>query len=85
MAVGYHKINTSAARSRRRAALDSAAEFKVTPSGTKLLDPIHRNGVTKEDFVSDSDNVKCEFDSGVTVVMKGRAVRCGIESYDKNR
>lgn len=85
MAVGYHKINSSAERSRRRTSFVESPKFSVTKAGARLLDPVYREGVTKEDFVSESDKVKCEFDSGVTVELTGRAARCGIESYNKNR
>jgi len=85
MAVGYHKLNTSAARSRRRSARDEIPRdrIEITPAGSLLWDPLFGNGTTLEDFVDDSDNVKCKFDSGFTVVLRGGAVRIGINDRAK--
>lgn len=84
MAVGYEKINTSAARAKRRNNEEIPREkIIVTPKNTKLLDAVYGQGVTLEDFVSDCDNVRCEFDNGYIVTLRGGAVRCGIASREK--
>ena len=84
MALGYEKINTSAARAKRRAADEIPREkITITPKKTRLRDPVYGDGVTLEDFVSDCDNVRCEFNCGYIVTLRGGAVRCGIAAREK--
>jgi len=79
MAIGYEKINTSAARSRRKLA-DEIPKTKiiVTPAGVAISHPIYGDGKTLNAFVSDSDGVRCEFENGYIVSLRGGAVRAGL-------
>lgn len=79
MAVGYERINTSAARSKRRAADEIPRDkIQVVAAGAKVWFPIYGNGVTADAFVSDCDKVLCRYDSGLEVVHRGGAVRGAI-------
>jgi hypothetical protein len=84
MAVGYHKLNTSAARSRRPAvrAVDAPRPV-VTRAGTKIYHSVYGHGVISEDFVSDCDKVRCAFGSGAEVVMPGGSARCCARDFDR--
>lgn len=76
MAVGYEKLNTSAARSNRKSRReDSGDQFVITPKGHRFCHPVFREGVTMEEFVSDCDRVKCQFDNGTIVNLRGGAIR----------
>lgn len=84
MAVGYERLNTSAARSKRVSAKEiPRSSITITPAGARLLDPTYGAGTTLEEFVSESDSVRCRFDSGVIVTLRGSAVRCGIVDAGK--
>lgn len=75
MAVGYEKINTSAARSKRRLNQNvSSRPVVVEPSGVTVRCPTFGIGVTQEEFVSDCDSVRVKFESGV-VTLRGSAIR----------
>lgn len=78
MAVGYHKLNSSAARARRKTA-DSApaAAVTVTRIGTFVSHPEYGQGETLEEFVADSDRVRCRFHDGREVELRGWDVRVG--------
>lgn len=78
MAVGYERINTSAARS-KRVSRDEIPRDKiiVVKSGLTVFSDDHGKGITLEEFVSDSDRVKCQFPSGV-VIMRGREIRAAL-------
>lgn len=84
MAIGYEKLNTSAARS-KRANRDEIPRDRitVTNAGALLWDATYGFGKTLESFVSDCDKVKCEFESGYVVTMRGSAVRAGIADREK--
>lgn len=80
MAVGYHKINSSAARSKIKAGKSESGsvavgQVKCRQSGSKIWSASYGWGVCMEDFVSDSDKVRCQYESGYTVVHTGVAVR----------
>jgi len=80
MAVGYEKLNTSGARAKRRAGREIPRDqITVTPAGVDIWDATYGHGKTTEAFVSDCDNVKCEFEPGYVVTLRGGAVRCGID------
>lgn len=84
MGVGYHKLNSSAFRSRLRAKNEPQSPgYSVIPSGTKIHDPTYGAGKTAEEFISDADRVLCVFESGLTVTMRGSAVRCGVQDAAK--
>lgn len=84
MGVGYHKLNSSAFRSGRRAKNEpQPSSYSVVASGTKIHDPTYGAGKTAEEFISDADSVRCVFESGLTVTMRGSAVRCGIQDAAK--
>lgn len=84
MAVGYEKLNTSAARSRRTEKNEIPRDrIRVEPKGVLIWDATYGFGKTIEPFVSDSDKVQCEFDSGFVVILRGGAVRCGISNRGK--
>lgn len=75
MAIGYHKINTSAARAKRRAPRENVEQQRcVMVAGTKIHCPTYGDGVTLEDFIADSDLCRVQFPVGV-VVLRGGAVR----------
>lgn len=78
MAVGYHRINSSAARAKIRAGKGDPGTQKpmalCVMSGEKVWSPSYGEGVTLEDFVSDSDKVKCRFGEYV-VEDRGGSVR----------
>lgn len=79
MAIGYEKINTSAARAKKRMAQEiSRDKIDVVASGALVWFPIYGNGVTADAFVSDCDKVLCIYDSGLEVVHRGGAVRGAI-------
>lgn len=81
MAVGYEKLNTSAARSKRAVRNEIPRDqISVTSAGALIWDATYGAGKTLEAFVSDCDKVKCEFESGYVVTLRGGSVRCGIES-----
>ena len=85
MAVGYEKLNTSGARSKRKSKRGIPREqITVTSSGALIWDATYGLGKTLESFVSDCDKVKCEFESGFIVTLRGGAVRCGIAGREKN-
>lgn len=76
MAIGYERINTSAARGKKRRADEiPARNIVVTNAGALLWHPIYGNGVLSESFVSDCDKALCLFDSGYEVVLRGGAIR----------
>ncbi len=84
MAVGYEKLNTSGARSNRKAAQEIPRDkITVTPEGVLIWDATFGLGKTLEPFVSDCDKVRCEFESGYTVTLRGGAVRFGIDSANR--
>ena len=84
MAVGYEKLNTSGARAKRRAQREIPRDqIVITNAGAPVWDATYGNGKTLEAFVSDCDNVKCEFESGYVVTLRGGAVRFGIEDAKK--
>lgn len=84
MAVGYERLNTSAARSRGIQRKEIPRDkIVVTKAGAKIWDATYGYGVTREEFVSNSDNVQCEFASGYNVTLRGGAVRIGIVSAEK--
>jgi hypothetical protein len=87
MAIGYERLNSSAARSKRRSRRSSGGGLcdgvVVTKAGEEMWDPIYGYGKTTEEFVSDCDSVKCEFESGYVVTMRGGAVRECIASREK--
>lgn len=84
MAVGYEKLNTSGARSKRRGKREIPRdEITVTNAGALVWDATYGFGKTLEAFVSDCDKVKCEFDSGYVVTLHGGAVRGGIADREK--
>jgi len=79
MALGYHKINTSAARNKinewrggRRCSGDDA---QFVQPGTAITCPNRGLGKTCLGFVSDCDVVFVRFDSGDRVQMTGREIR----------
>lgn len=80
MAVGYHKLNTSAARSNRGRSIQEIPRdrIEITPVGAEFWDATFGNGRVLEEFVSECDMVRCRFDSGYEVTMRGGAVRIGI-------
>lgn len=85
MAVGYHKINTSAARSKRRDKYDPKSRAPViTPAKTRFTDPTYGPGATAEGFVSDCDTVSCLFDSGAKVNLRGGGIRYIITHESHN-
>jgi hypothetical protein len=83
MAVGYHKLNSSAARSKRHPSGSGPAstEFKVTPRGVRIWSPMYGFGITGGEFVSSIDLVPCEFESGYVVPFKGGAVRRMMDDF----
>ena len=84
MAVGYEKLNTSAARTNRRIQREIPRDqITVTNAGEQIWDATYGFGKTLEAFVSDCDNVKCEFECGYVVTLRGGAVRCGIDSANR--
>ncbi len=84
MAVGYEKLNTSGARSKRRGKQEIPRDdITVVDAGAQIWDASYGSGITLESFVSDSDKVKCEFERGYVVTLRGCAVRLGID--DANR
>jgi hypothetical protein len=84
MAVGYEKLNTSAARSKRSARQEIPRDrITVTNAGALIWDATYGFGKTLESFVSDCDKVKCEFESGFVVTMRGGAVRYAIADREK--
>lgn len=79
MAVGYEKLNTSGARAKRRGLKEIPRDkITVTAAGALTWDATYGFGKTLESFVSDCDSVRCEFDSGFVVTMRGSAARRGI-------
>lgn len=79
MAIGYEKINTSAARAKRRSAQEIPREkIDVVAAGALVWFPVYGNGITADAFVSDCDKVLCRYDSGVEVIQRGGAVRGAI-------
>lgn len=83
MAVGYHKLNSSAARSKRSAKPVSSAEVVVTNAGTKVWDPMYGVGVTEEGVVADSDYAMVIFESGLRVKLRGSAIRQGERDFNR--
>lgn len=84
MAVGYEKLNTSGARSKRRSQREIPRDkMTITNAGEQIWDATYGRGKTLESFVSDCDKVRCEFESGYIVTMRGGAVRCGIADREK--
>lgn len=84
MAVGYERLNTSAARSKRVAVAEiDRSKISVIDKGCKIWDATYKSGITIEAFVSDSDTVRCQFGDRI-VKLEGRAVRCAIEN-ERNR
>lgn len=80
MAIGYEKLNTSGARSKRREQREIPRdEIVVIGSGALIWDATYGSGKTMEAFVSDCDSVKCEFESGFVVTLRGGSVRGGID------
>lgn len=71
MAVGYHKINTSAARGARRSSPRNEASITITNSGQKFSHPIYGDIETLEPFVSDRDNVRCISAKGELILSGG--------------
>jgi hypothetical protein len=81
MAVGYHKLNSSAARSRRSAANNAGQSPAppVVPAGTAFNDPTYGACSTIQDFVSDSDTVECSTQNRGIITLTGRWVRANIK------
>jgi len=76
MAVGYHKINTSAARSKKRASNETVkTNYTVTDKYLAIDHPIYGKGKTIESFVSDADMVSCQFGGEIIVRLRGGAIR----------
>lgn len=74
MAVGYHKLNTSAARSKSIQSDEIPRDkIKITPKGTEFKIS-NLLCVVLEDFVSDCDSVKCR-SNGVIETLKGGFIR----------
>lgn len=75
MAVGYHKLNTSSARSKNRNGLrDDGRKITVHPRGIRFSHPIYGDVVTLSEFVSDRDNVNCASTSG-DIILSGGFIR----------
>lgn len=75
MAVGYHKLNTSGARSKnRRDSRDDGRKIEVYPRGIRFSHPIYGDVVTLSEFVSDRDNVKCHSTAG-DIILSGGFIR----------
>lgn len=84
MAVGYEKLNTSVARSKRRKQREILRDqITVVGAGARIWDATYGSGKTLESFVSDCDKVKCEFESGYVVTLTGGAVRLGIDGANR--
>ena len=64
MAVGYHKINTSAARSGRRNTGGAYTRPPIVEAGLGFKHPIYGDVLTMQDFVSDRDCVECRCTHG---------------------
>ena len=78
MALGYEKINTSAARSKRRGGSGPATPRpSVTPAGVVFNHRSFGRGVTAEAFVSQSDVVLCEFAKGFEVAVSAKLIEAG--------
>lgn len=77
MAVGYHRLNTSAARhSRARGrTVDAGSSPPVVRAGTRFSCPERGPCVTLECFVSDRDRVKCKSPDGTQFETRGAEVR----------
>lgn len=74
MAVGYHKLNTSASRSRRSKCSEKSATILITDAGAKFKHPIYGDVITLEPFVSNRDSVKCLSTSG-NLLLSGGFIR----------
>lgn len=83
MAVGYHKLNSSAARSRRSNREADPSDVVVTNAGTRIWDASFGNGVTQDGIVADSDTAPVLFESGLTVTMRGSAIRQGERDFNR--
>lgn len=70
MAVGYHKLNTSAARSKRRHAKEIDRPV-IHERGLRFSHPIYGEVTTMEDFVSDRDVVECVSTQGKLILSGG--------------
>ncbi len=75
MALGFHKLNNSAARSSRKISVDvGGSTIMVTPTGSKIYHSVHKSGVTMSEFVSDCDQVVCRF-GNTTITVIAREIR----------
>ena len=82
MAIGYEKLNSSSARSLNRAAqLGAGTKFEVTRSGSRIWSPMYGIGSNVDEFISDSDQVKCQYKSGYIVTHRGGSVRLMMKDY----
>lgn len=81
MAVGYHKLNSSAARSKRSRTASEGAKFDVVGCGQNVWSPAYGFGVTECAFVASCDKVSCRFESGYQVEFSGGAVRRMMIDY----
>lgn len=73
MAVGYHKLNTSAARSKRRHAKEIDRPV-IQERGLRFSHPTYGEVTTMGDFVSDRDVVPCKSTSG-NINLSGGFIR----------
>ena len=73
MAVGYHKLNSSAARSKNRAGnrCNDSPRPVVVAAGASFNHPMFGLVKTMSDFVSDRDVVECISTQGKLILSGG--------------
>jgi len=78
MALGFEKINTSAARAKSTGKNEIPRDkLIVTPKGTRFYNATYKHGVTVDDFISNSDKVRCLMDSGYEIILRGGSNKNG--------
>lgn len=86
MAVGYHKINSSAARSKKRSAkmIDCSPRQSVVIAGSRVRSAMYGFGAVMDEFVSDCDKSIVLFDSSAMVEFSGGAIRSMIHDFESS-